>query len=80
MECICQRPEFRSVAANGYWSVIREEDTDTDLQYYSNTGCNTVSDGYPEVTNFKLYGSEIKCRNHNIRTSCYIKRSKFYKG
>jgi hypothetical protein len=66
MECICQRPEFRS---GGSQRLLvsdsrgrRLEDTDVDLQYYSSSGCGTVSDGYPEVTNFKLRSDERSTR------------------
>jgi hypothetical protein len=49
MECFCQRPEFRSDSSQGLLVSDsrgrRLEDTDADLQYYSSTGCDNVSDG-----------------------------------
>jgi ketosteroid isomerase-like protein len=55
---------FGPVAAKGYWSVIREgDDWKIRMLTFNTTPAPAATpspDGYPEVTNFKGYGSAIK--------------------
>jgi hypothetical protein len=56
--------DFGPVAAKGYWSVIREgDDWKIRMLTFNTTPAPAATpspDGYPEVTNFKGYGSAIK--------------------